>query len=785
MAPLEQRDAARQREGSGRVMMWDEAGGDLAQTEEMALDRPPAREAGAQDRPAVTTAPLGQSPAQGQGAELRQSGHRISAQPAVQAALPGTRIRYTVDMDAEIYAQGSRYSFHWYCLNDPVAVRTMGKAPRVEGPDEASWDAQWGFPGEHTVACRVQFHPANGPAREPEILEYRQTVTSVDAAVDDTFARTEAMGDPEQAVRSAEMYQDLLTTAEGQEGSQQLDPQFKEGLSDYVTRSRERLASTEGAERIPIRAAHVSVEDTRTTELRVFLARTGSREAHGRNLAGETWTLVDMTNPSDRRLTGEYTGSGSDAASAIQAALRSWDSANRYPTGVLRVEVPGEVTGGADLRQDIQTDGSSFWDSISDFFNAVGLVAGIGALAAAAVTAVLPVPGSRVISGLLWTAILASSASAAINIGQRAEEGFSNFREDGFDLLTVAGNLLGAGGLWARGASVVVNSRAGLNMTRGIILGQIATDGAQGVMLAAEYIEQYEEIMRDPDPQARTDRMLSLLSNVVVTGGLIAFSTWGSNRELQEISADYRRLLDPEATIDLSRVAAREVADAAQASVSNADLADRIAQQLGENIKGNPLRQAYEAEVAGLAARADALRASEPNLEAVARRMHQLRIDTSANYKHLTPEALRQYIFEVNMGRYGNEWGPSFEYLVQKYNGDYEQIISAATRPNPDVNGLLGKFKEWLAGQPPDFLQQQARSLGLLDEAGQLRAAGPDLTPAPNQAQGSGQQANLLPFATLMAPIRRFQVPAGGVAMRSPSFVSSSPHSEEDPEQTE
>jgi hypothetical protein len=52
-------------------------------------------------------------------------------------------------------------------------------------------------------------------------------------------------------------------------------------------------------------------------------------------------------------------------------------------------------------------------------------------------------------------------------------------------------------------------------------------------------------------------------------------------------------------------------------------------------------------------------------------------------------------------------------------------------------------------------------------------------------AQDAGENANLLPFATLMAPVRRFQLPAGGVAMRSPSFVSSSPHTEDDTEQPE
>ena len=34
--------------------------------------------------------------------------------------------------------------------------------------------------------------------------------------------------------------------------------------------------------------------------------------------------------------------------------------------------------------------------------------------------------------------------------------------------------------------------------------------------------------------------------------------------------------------------------------------------------------------------------------------------------------------------------GPTFDWLLNKYNGNFDDIVSAACRPNPDVDALLG-----------------------------------------------------------------------------------------------
>ncbi len=80
--------------------------------------------------------------------------------------------------------------------------------------------------------------------------------------------------------------------------------------------------------------------------------------------------------------------------------------------------------------------------------------------------------------------------------------------------------------------------------------------------------------------------------------------------------------------------------------------------------------------------------------------MWQARRDLGIEYKDATPEALRDYIYQVNINRYTDPLGPTWDYLVEKntVNGitNYNAIIESSTRPNPDVNKLLGGFTNWL-----------------------------------------------------------------------------------------
>lgn len=78
--------------------------------------------------------------------------------------------------------------------------------------------------------------------------------------------------------------------------------------------------------------------------------------------------------------------------------------------------------------------------------------------------------------------------------------------------------------------------------------------------------------------------------------------------------------------------------------------------------------------------------------------MHQARRDLGVKYKDLTPQPLRDYIYELNMGRYGDPLGPSFDRLL-KEGKTFEDIINSSSKYNSDINKLLSRFEEWLRRQ--------------------------------------------------------------------------------------
>jgi hypothetical protein len=155
----------------------------------------------------------------------------------------------------------------------------------------------------------------------------------------------------------------------------------------------------------------------------------------------------------------------------------------------------------------------------------------------------------------------------------------------------------------------------------------------------------------------------------------------------------------------------QEAADAEV--IATREKAAAIKERIGSDIKNNPLRQAYEAEVAGLGKKSEALLESGMTKEEVARQMWQERRDIGVKYKDLTPEPLRDYIYEVNQARYRDPLGPKFEDLIESQldkgvpiEDAYQKVITSSSTPNADVNKLLSKFEEWLQEKSPDYLDK-------------------------------------------------------------------------------
>ncbi len=477
-------------------------------------------------------------------ADASRRDYKIVADPPVQVAVPGTIVTYTLSMPRAFEHADSVRTIRWSAANDPVTSAKLGKPARAHLGVGVQIMAQASFPGNHKIICRMDYTPAGGAAQPPEYYEFPQTVVPEDKAAADALSKAGAPVDPAKQLELLEAFLKVMKTAAGQPGSDALDPEVAEAYQKQIDALKARLASTEGKTRHPFKAVHVDREQGRTSELRVFAAKMSGDDS------SQTWAIVDTTNPTSRRLSGEYEGTGKDARAAISAALAAWDSGNRYPPGRIKMAV-GEDAAGEAIDHEFQTDGASFWDSISEFFNEVGFWAGVGAIGVGIVTAIAPVPGSRVVSAAVWTSILATTAAATINIVQRHAEGHASARDDAMDVLTIVGNVLA--GAWMRGAKVLVNGRGGVKIATGVLIGQVATDGVQGIILGVEFIQQYDRIMAIKDPQKRSQELMELFRSALLTGGMIVLSVAGTRADMRSLkqSGSLTKLRDPSHTIDL------------------------------------------------------------------------------------------------------------------------------------------------------------------------------------------------------------------------------------------
>jgi RHS repeat-associated protein len=92
------------------------------------------------------------------------------------------------------------------------------------------------------------------------------------------------------------------------------------------------------------------------------------------------------------------------------------------------------------------------------------------------------------------------------------------------------------------------------------------------------------------------------------------------------------------------------------------------------------LRQAYEAEVRALAEKAAQMKASGKSVEQIAIELHAERRALGIKYKDVTPPEILQKILERNLSKYGDELGPTIEWL-RKQGKSWEDIIESASKP--------------------------------------------------------------------------------------------------------
>ena len=509
---------------------------------------------------------------------------RIVADPPLRTVSPDQRMTFRIEVTAKDPRIAGRIrGIRWYCLNDPshsgMAARPWSAGGYVFGGTGWQWtDARWDFVGHHRILAMIDH---DGGRID---LEYPVHVVSPQAVADMAPAFGEETGAPEivcrqmraaiEAIRAIERRRPPPPDASGAYEKRM------ERREEYVGKLRGLLDPTRGKERFPIRAQYYSPHN----------ARPGGSEPQWLPLNAflceyepDHWMLVDWTNPASEVTCGIYDGWFGNRNRTPQEAISGWAWHNRYPEGIilyewdadyaghpLRADRKGRLaTGAVSVSGRFETDGASLAGEVSQVFDYIAFGA---AVLAGVTTLVAPVPGSRVISAGIWTAIFSSTAAATINIAERRDDGFSNMRGDVFDALTIAANLLGAGamlgtaaaaGAMARGA--VVSSRS-LGITRGVIFASFGVEAIQGIIVAEASVHEVEEVMAAPGfaPDERLMALVRVVGQLAGTGALLMLNLRGTRRDAANLTLANRhippeppprdlldRLKDPKGEVDL------------------------------------------------------------------------------------------------------------------------------------------------------------------------------------------------------------------------------------------
>jgi len=469
--------------------------------------------------------------------------YKIVSDPPIKSITPGANMTYRVERAITGKQKGfpttDKIQINWAFLNyaDDQEKRLKATKSGQIGP---TVKAKAEVPGHHRLMAEITFE-----GKRRLVLDYPQEVIPLNQVLEagpSLPARKEDVKDPEIILRSSTNYLQVMEKLEGLQpapaSKKEAYEKQKEQKKVFIDKLKERLASTEGRPRYSIIANYYQADKSKYVKLKVF--------ASPMNDAGTEWMIIDWTAPQQRHTTGEYSGSGKTPEAALKNAIQDWNEGNRYPPdGGINYEFE-HPNYNFSLKHYFTTDGKSEYDSWASILEWAALGT---AVVGGVITAVAPIPGSRLASAALWSFVFSAGAgttAGVINIGSRHSEGFANTKDDAFDALTILGSMLGAGVAvrWARGASITM--QAGTNATRYALLGMIGTDVTQGVLIGVDQLKEYDRISKDPNltPDERLKKLLILLSNTALTGGLVVFGVKGTKADLKNLGQK-SPLVDP------------------------------------------------------------------------------------------------------------------------------------------------------------------------------------------------------------------------------------------------
>jgi hypothetical protein len=319
---------------------------------------------------------------------------------------------------------------------------------------------------------------------------------------------------------------------------------------EYLTKQGELRAKTKvlldetfARRREPIAALHIEHATGTKRQLNMFVAAM----LRGDEKVG--WRLVDWTNPAHRNGYDWWYGEGKTDKEAIDAAIKSWDSQNRFPPGTIRFRVPRTVLNEPiSTYYEFETDGASTWDSIIGALGIIALTTGVIAMGVA--TLGLGVPAATAASIAAYATLTSGVAGAGaeiISIAQRRAEGTSNLKDDMLSALGIVSAVFSAPAqVWKRGMTVVLGAERGVKAGEYIFLGatgaRMTADTVQGVFVAASKIDELETIMKDPLllPEERERKLMLTLATLGGQSLLTAVSVKSGTHEIEAVMQERR-----------------------------------------------------------------------------------------------------------------------------------------------------------------------------------------------------------------------------------------------------
>lgn len=483
----------------------------------------------------------------------------IVAKPALRFVTPNRRISFFLKKVNPEATDVEHLIVSWYCVNHSNEEKERQQI--IYGPKTSEWlETKWIYRGTHTVTCTVKKSLGD---KTPKTYHYVQNVISDEECLSYDSGSFDETDNPFSVLHNLSRQITLIRSLESQSQlSKEENSKYQERMTNMET-YREKLEYL--LKKIP---------DSHKDNFNIISARHYSYEYPDSNSIllqvcyfynNNSVYLLDWTSPVQQGWCGVFIGKGDNEQAAVLDALKKWKSNNRYPEGILKcrylrsnhptLEIPKYNDEGL-LQWNIEdhyyseeyqftTNGKTWLDSIS---SALSWVAIGGAIVAGVI--LFFVPGGQVGTAALWglaASSLAGVTASTINIAQRYNTGFNNWKEDGLDSLCIVANLLGIGSISALtkwGPLSFLSQQAGnaakANAVKAMLIGQVAADSTQAIMISVDVASAIYSTIDDKTIPAdeKLSRILRLLAAGATVGALTYVNIKGTKANFDFIKED-------------------------------------------------------------------------------------------------------------------------------------------------------------------------------------------------------------------------------------------------------